>query len=321
MARSYQGTMHRELKLFSGTANPALAREMGQYLDIPVGEATVSSFSDGEIRVKIEENVRGADVFVVQSCCQPVNDSIMELLIMIDALKRSSASRITAVIPYFGYARQDRKDQPRVPISAKLVADLITTAGTDRVLTMDLHAGQIQGFFNIPVDHLYAAPVLLDYITKKQIADLVVVSPDAGGVERARAIAKRMQASLAIIDKRREGPNQAQIMNIIGDVEGRSALLLDDMIDTAGTIVQGAQACAEKGARQVWTACTHAVLSGPALDRLQQSSLTEVVVTNTIPLKGKELTCPKLQVLSVAPLLGEAIARIHSEESVSSLFA
>ena len=321
MARSYQGTMHRELKLFSGTANPALAREMGQYLDIPVGEATVSSFSDGEIRVKIEENVRGADVFVVQSCCQPVNDSIMELLIMIDALKRSSASRITAVIPYFGYARQDRKDQPRVPISAKLVADLITTAGTDRVLTMDLHAGQIQGFFNIPVDHLYAAPVLLDYITKKQISDLVVVSPDAGGVERARAIAKRMQASLAIIDKRREGPNQAQIMNIIGDVEGRSALLLDDMIDTAGTIVQGAQACAEKGARQVWTACTHAVLSGPALDRLQQSSLTEVVVTNTIPLKGKELTCPKLQVLSVAPLLGEAIARIHSEESVSSLFA
>jgi ribose-phosphate pyrophosphokinase len=313
--------MHRELKLFSGTANPALAREMGQYLDIPVGEATVSSFSDGEIRVKIEENVRGADVFVVQSCCQPVNDSIMELLIMIDALKRSSASRITAVIPYFGYARQDRKDQPRVPISAKLVADLITTAGTDRVLTMDLHAGQIQGFFNIPVDHLYAAPVLLDYITKKQISDLVVVSPDAGGVERARAIAKRMQASLAIIDKRREGPNQAQIMNIIGDVEGRSALLLDDMIDTAGTIVQGAQACAEKGARQVWTACTHAVLSGPALDRLQQSSLTEVVVTNTIPLKGKELTCPKLQVLSVAPLLGEAIARIHSEESVSSLFA
>lgn len=321
MARSYQGTMHRELKLFSGTANPGLAREMGQYLDIPVGEATVSSFSDGEIRVKIEENVRGADVFVVQSCCQPVNDSIMELLIMIDALKRSSASRITAVIPYFGYARQDRKDQPRVPISAKLVADLITTAGTDRVLTMDLHAGQIQGFFNIPVDHLYAAPVLLDYITKKQIADLVVVSPDAGGVERARAIAKRMQASLAIIDKRREGPNQAQIMNIIGDVEGRSALLLDDMIDTAGTIVQGAQACAEKGARQVWTACTHPVLSGPALDRLQQSSLTEVVVTNTIPLKGKELTCPKLQVLSVAPLLGEAIARIHSEESVSSLFA
>ena len=321
MARSYQGTMHRELKLFSGTANPELAREMGQYLDIPVGEATVSSFSDGEIRVKIEENVRGADVFVVQSCCQPVNDSIMELLIMIDALKRSSASRITAVIPYFGYARQDRKDQPRVPISAKLVADLITTAGTDRVLTMDLHAGQIQGFFNIPVDHLYAAPVLLDYITKKQISDLVVVSPDAGGVERARAIAKRMQASLAIIDKRREGPNQAQIMNIIGDVEGRSALLLDDMIDTAGTIVQGAQACAEKGARQVWTACTHAVLSGPALERLQQSSLTEVVVTNSIPLKGKELTCQKLHVLSVAPLLGEAIARIHSEESVSSLFA
>lgn len=313
--------MDKELKLFSGNANPALAREICGHLGIGLGEATVSSFSDGEIRVRIEENVRGADVFVAQSCCTPVNTSIIELLIMIDALKRSSAYRITAVIPYFGYARQDRKEQPRVPISAKLMADLITTAGADRVLTMDLHAGQIQGFFNIPVDHLYATPVLLDYINKRGAADLVVVSPDAGGVERARAFAKRLQAQLAIIDKRREGPNNTQVMNIIGDVDGRNVLLLDDMIDTAGTIVQGAQACAEKGARMVWAGCTHPVLSGPALERLQESCLTEVVVTNTIPLNGKEQRCPKLRVLSVAPLLGEAITRIHSEESVSSLFA
>jgi len=313
--------MSKELKLFSGNANPALAKEICQCLGVGLGEALVSEFSDGEIRVRIEENVRGTDVFVVQSCCTPVNNSIMELLIMIDALKRSSAYRITAVIPYFGYARQDRKDQPRVPISAKLMADLITTAGADRVLTMDLHAGQIQGFFNIPVDHLYATPVLLDYITREGGPDLVVVSPDAGGVERARAFAKRLQASLAIIDKRREGPNNAQIMNIIGDVEGRNALLLDDMINTAGTIVQGAQACAEKGARMVWAGCTHPVLSGPALERIQESCLTQVVVTNTIPLNGKDQRCPKLRVLSVAPLLGEAITRIHEEESVSSLFA
>lgn len=312
--------MEKALKLFSGKANPALAKEICAYLGINLGEATVSSFSDGEARIRIEENVRGADVFVMQSTCPPVNDSIMELLIMIDALKRSSAYRITAVIPYFGYARQDRKDQPRVPISAKLIADLIATAGADRVLTMDLHAGQIQGFFNIPVDHLYATPVLLDYISKVS-KDLVVVSPDAGGVERARAFAKRLQANLAIIDKRREGPNQTQIMNIIGDVEGRSALLLDDMIDTAGTIVQGAQACANKGATRVWAGCTHAVLSGPALERVQASCLEEIVVTNTIPLNGKEQRCPKLRVLSVAPLLGEAITRIHEEESVSSLFA
>ena len=313
--------MEKTLKLFSGNSNPALAKEISGYLGIALGEATVSSFSDGEIRVRIEENVRGADVFVMQSCCPPVNTAILELLIMIDALKRSSAYRITAVIPYFGYARQDRKDQPRVPITAKLMADLITTAGADRVLTMDLHAGQIQGFFNIPVDHLYALPVLLDYISNHGGEDLTVVSPDAGGVERARAFAKRLQAQLAIIDKRREGPNNAQVMNIIGDVDGRNALLLDDMIDTAGTIVQGAQACADKGARNVWAGCTHAVLSGPALERLQASCLTEVVVTNTIPLNGKEQQCPKLRVLSVAPLLGEAITRIHAEESVSSLFA
>jgi len=316
--------MEKALKLFSGNANPALAKEICGYLGIAMGEATVSSFSDGEVRVKIEENVRGADVFVVQSCCTPVNNSIMELLIMLDALKRSSASRITAVIPYFGYARQDRKDQPRVPITAKLVADLVTTAGADRVLTMDLHAGQIQGFFNIPVDHLYALPVLLAYITKrfgKELQDVVVVSPDAGGVERARAFAKRLQTNLAIIDKRREGPNNAQVMNIIGEVEGKHAILLDDMIDTAGTIVQGAQACADKGAKSVWAGCVHPVLSGPALERLQQSPLKEVVVTNTIPLNGKDQQCPKLRVLSVAPLLGEAIRRIHAEESVSSLFA
>lgn len=313
--------MSKLLKVFSGNANPSLAKEITAHMGISLGAAMVSSFSDGEIRVKIEENVRGADVFVVQSCCAPVNTSIMELLIMIDALKRSSATRITAVIPYFGYARQDRKDEPRVPITAKLMADLITTAGANRVLTMDLHAGQIQGFFNIPVDHLYATPVLLDYIAKRSIKDLVVVSPDAGGVERARAFAKRLQANLAIIDKRREGPNNAQIMNIIGEVEGRTALLLDDMIDTGGTIVQGAQACADKGARMVWAGCTHPVLSGPALERLQNSCLTEVVVTNTIPLNGKEQQCPKLKVLSVAPLLGEAITRIHEEESVSSLFA
>ncbi|MBM4123958.1 MAG: ribose-phosphate pyrophosphokinase [Nitrospira sp.] len=313
--------MSRELKLFSGNSNPALAKEISGHLGIGLGAATVSSFSDGEIRVRIEENVRGADVFVLQSCSPPVNTSVMELLIMIDALKRSSASRITAVIPYFGYARQDRKDQPRVPITAKLMADLITTAGADRVLTMDLHAGQIQGFFNIPVDNLYAAPVLLDYISKRGGSNLVVVSPDAGGVERARAFAKRLQAQLAIIDKRREGPNKAQVMNIIGDVVGRNALLLDDMIDTAGTIVQGAQACVDKGAAVVWAGCTHPVLSGPALERLQSSCLAEVVVTNTIPLNGKEQRCPKLRVLSVAPLLGEAINRIHEEESVSSLFS
>ena len=311
--------MH-ELKLFAGLSNPTLVKEICDCLDVEQGDALVSTFSDGEIRVQINENVRGKDVFLLQSCCDPVNKHVMELLLMIDALKRSSAYRITAVIPYYGYGRQDRKDQPRVPISAKLIADLITTAGADRVLTMDLHAGQIQGFFRIPVDHLYAAPVLLDYVGRRGGQDLVVVSPDAGGVERARAFAKRLQANLAIIDKRREGPNEAHIMHIIGEVVGRDALLLDDMIDTAGTITKGAWACLEHGARRVWTACTHAVLSGPALDRLNDSKLEEVVVTNTIPLNGKERTCAKLRVLSVAPLLAEAIKRIHEEESVSSLF-
>lgn len=312
--------MLRDLKLLTGNSNPALAREIANYIGQDLGQATVTTFSDGEIRVRIEENVRGGDVFLIQSCCHPVNTSIMELLLLIDAVKRSSASRITAVIPYYGYGRQDRKDQPRVPISAKLIADLITVAGANRILTMDLHAGPIQGFFNIPVDHLYAMPVLLDYIKKQNVSDLVIVSPDAGGVERARAFAKRLNSSLAIIDKRRESPNQAEVMNIIGDVRNKHALLFDDMIDTAGTIVQTAQTCMENGALSAWAGTTHAVLSGPALERLQGSCLREVVVTNTIPLDGKDQQCPKLKALTVAPLLGEAILRIHREESVTSLF-
>ena len=310
----------RELKLFTGNSNPALAQEIADFLGIPLGEATVTTFSDGEILVRIEENVRGMDVFLVQSASDPVNKNIMELLIMLDALKRASAYRVTAVLPYYGYARQDRKDQPRVPITAKLVADLIATAGAHRVLTIDLHAGQIQGFFNIPVDHLYATPVLLDHFRQVGFDDLVVVSPDAGGVERARAFAKRLKASLAIIDKRREGPNQAKVMNIIGEVNRRNVLLLDDMIDTAGTITQGANALRDKGAKTILAGCTHAVLSGPALDRINASPLDTLVVTNTLPLNGKDDLCRKLVSLTVAPLLGEAIKRIHDEESVSSLF-
>lgn len=312
--------MLRDLKLIAGNSNLALAREIAQYIGQDLSQATVTTFSDGEIRVRIDENVRGGDVFLIQSCCHPVNTSIMELLLLIDAVKRSSASRITAVIPYYGYGRQDRKDQPRVPISAKLIADLITAAGANRILTMDLHAGPIQGFFNIPVDHLYAMPVLLEYIKKQNVSDLVIVSPDAGGVERARAFAKRLNSSLAIIDKRRESPNQAEVMNIIGDVQDKHALLFDDMIDTAGTIVQTAQTCMDNGALSAWAGSTHAVLSGPALERLQSSCLREVMVTNTIPLNGKDQQCPKLKTLTVAPLLGEAILRIHREESVTSLF-
>ena len=312
--------MLRDLKLITGNSNLALAKEIAQYIGQDLSQATVTTFSDGEIRVRIDENVRGGDVFLIQSCCHPVNTSIMELLLLIDAVKRSSASRITAVLPYYGYGRQDRKDQPRVPISAKLIADLITAAGANRILTMDLHAGPIQGFFNIPVDHLYAMPVMLDYIKKQNVSDLVIVSPDAGGVERARAFAKRLNSSLAIIDKRRESPNQAEVMNIIGDVQDKHALLFDDMIDTAGTIVQTAQTCMDNGALSAWAGSTHAVLSGPALERLQSSCLREVMVTNTIPLNGKDQQCPKLKTLTVAPLLGEAILRIHREESVTSLF-
>ena len=312
--------MPRDLKLLTGNSNPGLAKEIAEYIGQELSQATVTTFSDGETRVRIDENVRGGDVFLIQSCCHPVNTSIMELLLLIDAVKRSSASKITAVIPYYGYGRQDRKDQPRVPISAKLIADLLTVAGANRILTMDLHAGPIQGFFNIPVDHLYAMPVLLDYIKKQHVSDMVIVSPDAGGVERARAFAKRLNSSLAIIDKRRESPNQAEVMNIIGDVKDKHALLFDDMIDTAGTIVQTAKTCLDNGALSVWAGCTHPVLSGPALERLEESCLREVVVTNTIPLNGKDQHCSKLKTLSVAPLLGEAILRIHREESVTSLF-
>ncbi len=310
----------RKLKLFSGNSNPLLAKEIADVLGIPLGQATVSTFSDGEVFVRIEENVRGSDVFVIQSTSDPVNTNMMELLIMIDALKRASAHQITAVIPYYGYGRQDRKDRSRVPISAKLVADLIVTAGANRVLTLDLHAGQTQGFFNIPVDHIYGTPVLLDYFKKQSFQDLIVVSPDAGGVERARAFAKRMDVGLAIIDKRREGPNQVKVMNIIGDVANRDLLILDDMIDTAGTLVQAAEALRAHGARRIVAACTHPVLSGQAHARLSDAPVDEIVVTNTIPLKVSDTNCKKIVALSVAPLLGKAIRMIHEEESVSSLF-
>jgi ribose-phosphate pyrophosphokinase len=308
------------ITLITGTSHQKLAEEMAKFLDIHVCDATISHFSDGEIFVRINENIRGSDVFVLQSTCTPVNDNIMELLLIIDALKRASAGRVTAVIPYYGYGRQDRKVQPRVPISSKLVADLLTAAGTNRVLTVDLHAGQIQGFFNIPVDHLYASPVLVEYLKKCEFQDLTVVSPDAGGVERARAFAKRLKASLAIIDKRREVANVSEIMNVIGDVKDRDALLLDDLIDTAGTIVQGADALKDIGAKRVFAACTHAVLSGPAIERINNSTIEELIVTNTIPLDTKEKECKKLKALSIATLLAKAIKRIHEESSISSLF-
>ena len=310
----------REIKVFTGNANPALAKEICQLMNMPLGNAVVTCFSDGEINVQIVDNVRGMDVFVVQPTSSPVNSHIMELLIMIDALKRASAARITAVLPYYGYSRQDRKVQPRVPITSKLVADLITTAGANRVLTMDLHAGQIQGFFNIPVDNLFAAPVILEYLRSKKFTNLTVVSPDAGGVERARAFAKRLDASLAIIDKRRDKPNVAQVMHIIGDVKDHDCLLLDDMVDTAGTLTEGASALKANGAGKIYAACTHAVLSGPAIKRINESALDEVIATNTIALDTKQQECRKLKVLSVAPILAEAITRIHEETSLSSLF-
>ena len=310
-----------ELKLFSGNANRALAEEIAQYLRVPLSDAEVSRFSDGEVYVQFNENVRGADVFIVQPTSPPVNDTLMELLIMVDALKRASAHRITAVLPYYGYARQDRKVQGRVPISAKLVADLMEAAGVHRVLALDLHAGQIQGFFNIPVDHLFAAPVtMVEYLRKKDLKDAVIVSPDAGGVERARAIAKRMSAGLAIIDKRREGPNSAVAMHLIGDVDGRDAIVMDDMIDTAGTLVQAVGAIQREGARRILACGVHAVLSGPAIDRIKASPIEEVVVTNSVPLSHDKRTAARITVLTVAPLLGEAIRRIHDEESVSTLF-
>jgi ribose-phosphate pyrophosphokinase len=308
------------IKIFAGNSNKSLAQEICSHLGMELGKSDVRSFSDGEVYVDIQESVRGVEVYVLQSTCTPTNDNLMELLIMLDAFKRASAVSVTAVIPYYGYARQDRKVAPRTPISAKLVADLITAAGATRVVCVDLHAGQIQGFFNIPVDHLYATPVLLDYIKENFDDDIVVVSPDAGGVERARAFAKRLGTSLAIIDKRRPRPNVSEVMNIIGDIEGKTAVLLDDMIDTAGTITQAAEALQKNGAKQVYACATHAVLSGPAMDRIEKSPIKELVVTNTIPpLKGVTQSA-KIKRLSVGPLLGEAIKRIHCGESVSSLF-
>ncbi len=311
--------MPDRLKIFTGNAHRTLAKEVANSLDRSVCSARVSKFSDGEIMVHIDENVRGCDVFIIQPTCAPVNDNLMELLLITDAMKRASATRITAVIPYYGYARQDRKVQPRVPISSKLVADLITAAGVNRILTLDLHAGQIQGFFNIPVDHLYATPILLGYI-QDTLEDLVVVSPDAGGVERARAFAKKLNASLAIVDKRREKANVSEVMRVIGNVKGLNALLLDDMIDTAGTISQAAAAIKAQGAASVFAVCTHPVLSGPAIERLNESVLDKVIVTNTIPLDSKMKDCPKIVQLSAAPLLGKAIKSIHEETTVSSLF-
>jgi ribose-phosphate pyrophosphokinase len=312
--------MLERIRVFSGNANIALAKKICDKLGVSMGKANVTTFSDGETRVEINENVRGMDVFIIQSTCPPVNVTLMELLIMIDAMKRASAYRITAVVPYYGYARQDRKVAPRAPISAKLVADLITTAGAQRVLSMDLHAGQIQGFFNIPVDNLFATPVLIDYMKKNYQDNTVVVSPDTGGVERARAFGKRLGASLAIIDKRREGPNEAEVMNIIGNVEGKKVIILDDMIDTAGTVVQAASAMKEAGALEVSVCCTHPVLSGPALERIEKSEIKEALVTDTIPLNDRAKNCGKIKVLSVSGILSEAVRRIYYDDSVSSLF-
>ncbi len=306
------------LKVFSGNANRGLAEEICQALNVPLGKADVGHFSDGELQVRILENVRGHDTFIVQPTCPPVNDHLMELLIMVDALARASARRITAVIPYYGYGRQDRKAEPRVPISAKLVANLVTAAGCDRVLAMDLHVGQIQGFFDIPVDHLYAMPVFLEYIRQKNLKDVVIVSPDAGGVERARAFAKRLDADLAIVDKRRPRANVADVMNVIGEVEGKTAILLDDMVDTAGTLCKDAEALKRFGAKRIFAATSHGVLSGPAMERLEQSPIEELMISNSIPLNGKKSS--KVRVLSVAPLLAEAIKRIHEDQSVSQLF-
>jgi len=312
--------MAGELKIFGGRAHPALVLEICEYLNLEAGKVTARDFSDGETFCQIDENVRGSDVFVIQPTSSPVNQNLMELLIMLDSFKRSSASRVTAVLPYYGYARQDKKDRPRVPITAKLVADLISKAGADRVLTMDLHADQIQGFFDVPVDHLFAAPVLLDAIRDLEIPELVIVSPDAGGVERARAIAKRLGVGLAILDKRRTAPNEAEVLHVIGDVDGCNALIVDDIIDTAGTMTKAVDALTKKGARRVLAAGVHGVLSGPALKRINESPLEQVLITNTTPLEEKLSRSQKLKALSVAPLLGEAIRRIHENSSVSSLF-
>ncbi|MGA2483068.1 MAG: ribose-phosphate pyrophosphokinase [Candidatus Acidiferrales bacterium] len=307
-------------KIFTGTAHPALAGAICKYLEVPVGRAELGRFSDGEIYFQILENVRGADVFVVQPCCRPVDCSLLELLLMIDAFKRASAWRITAVVPYYCYARQDRKDKPRVPISAKLVADLLETAGATRALTLDLHAPQIQAYFNVPVDHLYASPVLVEYFKQKKFPNLTVVSPDAGGVERARAFAKKLDAPLAIVDKRRVDVDVSEVMHIIGDIRGRTALVVDDIIDTAGTLVKTAEALKKEGALAVYAGCTHAVLSGPAVERICKSQLTEVVVTDSVPLADSADKAPKIKVLSVAALLARGIRSIHEESSISELF-
>lgn len=314
-------SLFQQLKLFSGTANLELSSRIARGVGVPLGNIQLRRFSDGEIFVEIDENVRGMDVFVIQPTCSPVNENLMELLIIIDALKRASADRITTVIPYYGYARQDRKVQPRTPITSKLVADLLTAAGANRVLAMDLHAGQIQGFFNIPFDHLYATPIFLDNLIKEGKTDnLVIVSPDAGGTERARAYAKRLEADLAVIDKRRTGANQSEVMHLIGEVKGKNAVLVDDMVDTAGTLVHGAKAIMENGAKSVMAISTHPVLSGQAIERINASPLESIVVSDTIPLKPEAAQSPKFKILSVGPLLAEAIKRIHTGESVSSLF-
>ncbi len=311
---------YQELKVFTGSAHPALGEAIARFLGLPIGRAHLSRFSDGEIWFQIQDNVRGADVFVVQPTGPPVNENLMELLVMLDAFKRSSASRITAVVPYYGYARQDRKDKPRVPISAKLVADLLSTAGTTRLLTMDLHTAQIQGFFNVPVDHLFAAPVIMDYVSRLRLPKLTVVSPDAGGVERARAYAKRLEASLAIVDKRRETANVAEVHHVIGDVEGRTALIVDDIVDTGGTLGKVASAIKAAGAREVLASCSHAVLSGDAVRRVMESPISKLIVTDSIPLDEERRRCEKIVVLSIAELMGKAIRNIHEEASVTSLF-
>ena len=308
------------MKVFSGSANPLLSREIAEVLSIPLDQAQLRRFPDSEVSFQIDENIRGADVFIVQPTCNPVDPSLMELLVMIDAFRRSSAARITAVVPYYGYARQDRKDKPRVPISAKLVANLLSAAGTNRVLTMDLHKAQIQGFFDIPVDHLFAAPVIIDYCSRLHYSNLTMVSPDAGGAERARAYAKRLGAELAVVDKRRTEDGTAEVMNVIGDVEGRTCILQDDIIDTAGTIQKAAIALKENGAERVLACAVHGVLSGPAIDRIEKAPLDQLIVTNSIPLSEAGQKCKKIVVLSVARLLGQAIRNIHEETSVSSLF-
>ncbi len=310
----------KEPRLVSGTANRALSEGISQHLGAPLVEAEIRRFNDGEIFVQINENIRSTEVFVIQPTCPPVNDNLLELLFIIDALKRASAKTITAIIPYYGYARQDRKVRPRVPISAKLAADIITTAGAHRILTMDLHAGQIQGFFNIPVDNLYATPVLVDYFREKKLTNIVIVAPDAGGVERARNFAERLNASLAIIDKRRPEPGEAEVMHIIGNVRGKTSIIVDDMIDTAGTMKKGAEALAKAGSEAVYACGTHAVFSGNAINNIENSAFAEVVVTNSIPLRADVQNCSKITRLSVAPLFGEAILRINEGQSVSSLF-